>query len=102
MVKWSKRSLVILLAIMFLLVPVVTGALAASEVDIERADPSAGAMFYDLFFMRPIGALATAGGSIVFVLGLPFSAIGGNVDKSGEKLVEATFRYTLVRPLGNF
>ena len=102
MVKWSKRSLVILLAIMFLFVPAVTGALAASEVEIEKSDPSAGAMFYDLFFMRPIGALATAGGSIVFVLGLPFSAIGGNVDKSGEKLVEAPFRYTLVRPLGTF
>ena len=100
--KWVKQSLVVMMAILFILVPFITGTMAASAVDVEKSDPSAGAMFYDLFFMRPFGAAATVGGSIVFVLGLPFSAIGGNVGKSGEKLVEDPFRFTLIRPLGNF
>ena len=100
--KWVKNALVLFMAISILLVPFITSTLAANSVEIERSDPNAGQMFVDLFFLRPVSAVATVGGSIVFVLGLPFSAIGGNVDKSGEKLVEDPFRYTIVRPLGSF
>lgn len=102
MYKRIKHLMALFTAIMILLAPFATNALAADSLDVDKSETSAGAMFYDLFFLRPFGAAATVGGSVIFVLGLPFSAIGGNVGKSGEKLVADPFKYTLDRPLGNF
>ena len=93
---WVKRFVVLFTAVMLLVFPIVSNALAASAIEVERQDPTAGAMFYDLVLLRPFGAVATVGGSVVFVLGLPFSALGGNVAKSGEKLVGDPFTVPFV------
>jgi hypothetical protein len=45
--------------------------------------------------------VALVGGSVVFVLSLPFSALGGNVGEAADKLVVDPARYTFVRPLGH-
>jgi hypothetical protein len=99
---WVKRFVVLSTAIMLLVFPIASNALAASAIEVVNEDPSAGAMFYDLVLLRPAGAVATIGGSVVFILGLPFSALGGNVGKSGEKLVANPVKYTFKRPLGKF
>ena len=58
--------------------------------------PSAGAMAIDLLVARPALLVATVAGTAVFLVGLPFSAMGGNVQESGVTLVRgpaaATFR----------
>jgi hypothetical protein len=41
------------------------------------------------------------GGSIAFVLSLPFSALGGNVGEAAEKLVVDPAMFTFARPLGH-
>jgi hypothetical protein len=66
----------------------------------EFREPSAGAMTYDLFIMRPVGIAATVAGSVVFVVALPFTLIAGNTPTAGEKLVVDPFNHSITRPLG--
>ena len=63
-------------------------------------EPTAMAMTGDLLIARPVGAAITAVGAAVFVVSLPFSALGGNVDKAAETLVVGPARETFVRCLG--
>ncbi|KPJ77615.1 MAG: hypothetical protein AMJ54_07270 [Deltaproteobacteria bacterium SG8_13] len=82
------------------MVSVVLAAPASAQVQIEKREPSAGAMTYDLFFLRPFGAAATIVGSAIFVVSLPFSALGRNVPAAGKALVADPFAFTFTRPLG--
>ncbi|MBZ0332394.1 MULTISPECIES: hypothetical protein [Halomonas] len=70
----------------------------AQEQHLE-ARPSGGAMIADALIARPLLLAATLGGTALFVVSLPFSAMGGNVDQAAETLVktpaEATFRRCL-------
>lgn len=70
-----------------------------SEVD---DSPSAGAMAFDLLFIRPLGLVSTVLGTGVFILQLPFN-FGPENDKNQafETLVVEPARYTFVRQLGD-
>lgn len=78
--------------------------LVASPVSAEqtqrRTPPSAETMVYDAFFMRPLSLLGTAVGAGVFLVTLPVSVVGGNVDEAAESLVAAPARNTFRRCLG--
>ena len=69
-------------------------AFAASS-DIDSSD-----IIIDAVFMRPLGLVSTAFGSVFFVATLPISAITGSVGTAYEALVEDPFVYTFRRPLG--
>lgn len=62
--------------------------------------PSAAAMTADLVLARPLGFGATVLGAVVFVIGLPFELLSGNVGTPARKLVVEPARYTFTRPLG--
>jgi len=62
--------------------------------------PSGASMLADAVFMRVPMTLVTVAGAAVFVVTLPFSAIGGNVGEAGTKLVKEPFEYAWIRPLG--
>ena len=96
--KLIKHSMVVLAAA--LLVSIVLTAPAAAQVQVEKKPPGAGAMTYDLVLLRPLGAAAIVAGSAVFVVSLPFSALGSNVGRAGKVLVADPFRFTFFRPLG--
>jgi len=81
-------------------VPFATSALAQEYF--ESKEPGGGAMIYDVLVVRPVGMVATAVGSLFWLVGLPFSASGGNVDTATEKLVKEPAKYTFDRPLGEF
>ena len=81
-------------------VPFGTSALAQEYFDTK--EPSGDAMLYDTIVMRPAGLLATIVGSAVWLVSLPFSALGGNVDQATDKLVKEPAAYTFKRPLGEF
>lgn len=72
---------------------------AEDDYAYDTARPSGGAMVVDALLARPLLAAATVGGAAVFLVSLPFSALGGNVDAAAETLVktpaEATFRRCL-------
>ena len=94
---------------MRLLTPVVLAAAllagsahAQSTLSEVNDQPSAGAMTFDLLFVRPLGLVTTVLGAGVFVLQLPF-ALGSenNVQTSFDSLVVEPARYTFVRQLGS-
>jgi len=64
--------------------------------------PDPGLMTADLILARPAGLVATLGGSVIFIVSLPFSALGGNTEDAWESLVESPASYTFKRPLGEF
>lgn len=69
----------------------------AQEIDEE---PSALAMVGDAIIARPLGAAFTVIGAALFVVTLPFSALGGNVGEAGKELVVGPAKATFVRCLG--
>ncbi|MBW2073094.1 MAG: hypothetical protein JRI89_17840 [Deltaproteobacteria bacterium] len=57
-------------------------------------------MTFDLIVLRPVGLAATVIGTAVFIVSLPFSAMGGNTNEAAEKLISEPAKYTFSRPLG--
>ena len=87
-----------------------TGAPAFAYQSVDRQEyytpteeePTGGQMMWDALFMRPIGIVGTALGSVVWLVSYPFAALGGNTDESTQKLVAQPFNWTFHRPLGYF
>lgn len=77
-----------------LLVPQMAYSQAVEE------DPSALAMAGDLIIARPLLLGITVIGSAVYVVGLPFSLLGGNAVEAGKTLVVGPAEATFVRCLG--
>ncbi|RTQ98918.1 hypothetical protein [Halomonas nitroreducens] len=75
-------------------------AMAQDDYEHDAARPSGGAMVADALLARPLLAAATVGGTAVFLVSLPFSALGGNVDAAAETLIKAPAEATFRRCLG--
>lgn len=76
---------------------------AADSPSIARdrdGDVTAEAILADGLVVRPFGVLATALGSVAFVLTLPFTIPTKSVNKTAQKLVVDPARYTFTRPIG--
>lgn len=71
-----------------------------TQTRVVAEDPNFLTMTGDALFARPIGLGATAVGSVLFVITLPFSALGGNVGQAAETLVYYPARETFRRCLG--
>lgn len=98
--KIVKQSTAFFLIAALLFVPF--GSSAIASVDFEKKDPSGGAMFADFVLVRPVGIVALVAGSVLFVISLPFSALGGNVKVAARSLVVKPAKFTFTRPLGEF
>ena len=100
MKKIAKQPTVLLLIITLVFIPFRTSALAAGQtVDEEN---SGALMTADLILVRPLGIVAIVLGCAVFVVSLPFSALGGNTKQASQKLLQEPATFTLTRPLGEF
>jgi len=62
--------------------------------------PSGLDMAADLIIGRPVLLATTIVGSAIWLVALPFSALGGNVEESTEALVIGPAKATFVRCLG--
>lgn len=62
--------------------------------------PTAEEMILDGLVYRPLSLVGTLVGTGVFVVTLPFSLLGGNVEEAGETLVVEPARDTFTRCLG--
>ncbi len=100
MFKIAKKTLVLVMVASLLIIPF--GSAAVAQEYFEAEDPGGGAMLFDFLVVRPIGIVATAIGSVAFVISWPFSALGGNSGVAGQKLVKEPAAYTFIRPLGDF
>lgn len=62
--------------------------------------PSGMEMAADTLLARPLLLVSTVVGTGLFIVSLPFSALGGNVKEAGSTLVATPFKATFVRCLG--
>ena len=90
---------------MLLVVVFVTSVFASSsfaQAVMQEEEISTENMVADAVLVRPLGLCAVVLGVGLFIISLPFSALGKNVKEAGQKLVVAPVRYTFARPLGEF
>ena len=97
---FRKQSLVFLLAALLAFTWAASPVMAEEKKYIAGEDRNALAMTFDLLILRPLGLVALAAGTGIFVISLPFSLLGGNTGEAGQKLVVAPAKYTFTRPLG--
>lgn len=72
-----------------------------AQSDALEDEVPALAMIGDALVVRPLGVAATLVGLAAFVVSLPFSALGGNVEEAAQILVLEPAEYTFSRPLGD-
>nr|MBC8359898.1 hypothetical protein [Candidatus Desulfatibia profunda] len=98
--KIIKQSTGFFLIAILIFIPFATAVAADSQP--SHGDVSAGAMTVDLLLIRPVGIVSLVLGSAVFIVALPFSALGGNTGKAAKKLIAEPAKFTFNRPLGEF
>jgi len=96
----AKKTFVMLLVVAF-----VTTAFASSsfaQAGMQKDEITTENMVADAILVRPLGICAIIIGAGLFIISLPFSALGKNVKEAGQKLVVAPAKFTFTRPLGEF
>ncbi|MBW1983042.1 MAG: hypothetical protein JRJ12_17730 [Deltaproteobacteria bacterium] len=89
-----------MLAAVLVILAMTASPLMAVERRTFSGETSAEGMTFDLIVLRPVGLAATVIGTAVFIVSLPFSAMGGNTNEAAEKLISEPAKYTFSRPLG--
>jgi len=96
----TKKTFVMLLVLVFVTTVFASNSFAqASMLEDEITTEN---MVADAILVRPLGICAIIIGAGLFVISLPFSALGNNVKEAGQKLVVAPAKFTFTRPLGDF
>ncbi len=101
MTKLGKRTIVFLTVASLVLLPVGV-ALAQGQQLLDDTQPEAGAMIADVVLIRPLGIASMILGAAAFIVSIPFTASGGNVDEAWDTLVTKPAKFTFKRPLGQF
>ena len=99
MYKMLKIPVIIFLISGLMLIPFGSSALAQDQSLFE--ENSAEQMFIDFLFLRPLGIAATALGTAMFIVSLPFSASGGNIKEAFLTMMAEPAKFTFARPLGD-
>ena len=94
-----KRVVGVLTALALILIPWMPCFAQGIEQD---DDIVAGKMAADALVARPLGLCATVIGGALFIVSLPFSALGGNTKEALDYLLKDPFKFTFDRPLGEF
>lgn len=97
------RSTAVLFALIasLLAVPAMAEQQNASGDPLYTADaPKGYSMIGDLLIARPLLIAATVVGAAVFVVTLPFSALGGNIDEAATSLIKEPGQAAFQRCLG--
>jgi hypothetical protein len=82
------------------LTALIVAAISVPAVAATEESPNDWAMAGDILVARPFGMVLTLAGSALFVVSLPFTALGGNVKQAADTLVVGPARETFVRCLG--
>lgn len=97
-----KKTFVSCFLIVTLLMSSLCALTAGAQDGFQEKPNSPEAMTIDLVLVRPLGAVATLAGSLIFVVAWPFAALGGNSDEALNSLVLSPAAFTFKRPLGEF
>lgn len=94
-IKNTFRSVMVALSVaLFASMPAITQAQNVT------GRPSGMEMTADAILVRPLSLVATVLGAGIFVVTLPFSALGGNAGEAANTLVGTPFKSTFTRCLG--
>jgi hypothetical protein len=96
----AKKTVVMLLVVVFATTVIASSSFAQAVIQGEEI--STENMVADAVLVRPLGLCAIVLGAGLFIISLPFSALGKNVKEAGQKLVVAPVKFTFTRPLGEF
>jgi hypothetical protein len=96
----SGRLVTVCAAAALLAVTSVAQAGDAATTNNGDTTPGAGAMAFDLAAGRPLGLGATILGTAIFIVGLPFEALSGDVAGPARRLVVEPAQFTFTRKLG--
>ena len=96
--KFSKQFLILVISVGLVFVPLCTHTLA-QDPD-QQDNLNAGKMTVDFLVVRPLGIVSTVVGTAIFIVSIPFSALGRNVKPAANALVVEPFQFTFTRPLG--
>lgn len=104
MLLYGKTFIFFLFALTLVMSPLPVLSATIDEVQRNRTEnpPDPGAIIVDLIAVRPLGILATIAGSAVFIVSVPFAALGGNTEDVWQSLVVDPAEFTFKRPLGVF
>lgn len=94
----AKKTVVMLLVVVFITTVFASSSFAQAVIQDEEITTEN--MVVDAVLVRPLGLCAVILGVGLFVISLPFSALGKNVKEAGQKLVVAPAKFTFTRPLG--
>jgi hypothetical protein len=94
-----KNIIIMLVALALVTVPCMTCFAQGQE---KNKGVAAGEMAGDVLVVRPLGICATVIGATLFVVSLPFSALGGNTHEAYNYLLKGPVKFTFDRPLGEF
>jgi len=94
----SKKLKAWLIALVLAVAPL---AATAENNDTVTGDKATD-MVVDLVVVRPLGVAATVIGTVLTVVGLPFTIPSGSVESSARELIVKPAEYTFNRPLGEF
>jgi hypothetical protein len=100
--KSITYTMVMLISLSLSLAPIPALAMEDTSVYLFDREPSGEAMIGDALIVRPVSLVMLGVSSLVFLVGWPFAAAGGNQDEAKEKLLKDPVRFTFKRPLGNF
>jgi len=95
-------TMVMILSLSIALSPVSALALESGDVYVYRSEPTGKAMLGDALVVRPLSLACLAVTSVVFLIGWPFAAAGGNSEEAKQALLKDPVQYTFKRPLGDF
>lgn len=85
-----------------LLTIAVLTAVTFCSVNQSRAEDNSLEAVADITLVRPGCLLATAIGSVFFVVALPVAATSGSIKKTADTLVVHPAQATFTRPVGDF
>ncbi len=98
--NFGKQSIILLIVCALLLAPF--NAMASDKQTQEDDQLTAGSMVADALLVRPLGIVALVAGTAVFIISLPFSALGGNTEEAYQQMMVKPAKFTFQRPLGEF
>lgn len=99
--RLPKKLMVIFMIGAMAFIPFGSPVLAQEQYFSEDIDPHMR-MVGDIILVRPLGIAATVIGGALFVVSLPFSALGGNTKEAYQTLVVEPAKLTFKRPIGEF
>ena len=63
-------------------------------------DPNGFAMLGDFVVARPVGLILTVGGTVLWLVSLPFTLLAGNANEAADTLILGPGEQTFMRCLG--